>query len=116
MAIEVAPLGIKLTIVQPGPFRTGFAGSSLKLAETIITDYTLTAGIFKERIKNVDGKQEGDPIKAAKAIIEITRMEMPPLRLPLGKIAINSITSKIESVQKDMDNFKSIAENAVYYN
>jgi len=65
LAIEVAPLGIKLTIVEPGPFRTNFAGSSFKEAEKIIEDYNPTAGAFRERMKQVDGKQEGDPIKAS---------------------------------------------------
>jgi short-subunit dehydrogenase len=114
LAIEVAPLGIKLTIVEPGPFRTNFAGNSFKQAAIIIQDYNATAGAFRERIKQVDGKQEGNPIKAAQAIIDITKLDTPPLRLPLGKIAIISLTTKLESVQKDIDNFKDIAEGAVY--
>jgi len=114
LAIEVAPLGIKLTIVEPGPYRTNFAGSSFKQAKTIIEDYNSTAGAFRERMKQVNGRQEGDPIKAAKAIIDIIRLDTAPLRLPLGKIAILSLTAKLESVQKDINNFKSIAESAVF--
>jgi short-subunit dehydrogenase len=114
LAIEVAPLGIKLTIVEPGPFRTNFAGNSFRQAEAIIEDYNPTAGAFRERIKQVNGKQEGDPIKAAKAIIDITKLDTPPLRLPLGKIAIISLNAKLDSVQKDINSFKEIAESAVY--
>jgi NAD(P)-dependent dehydrogenase (short-subunit alcohol dehydrogenase family) len=114
LAVEVAPLGIKLTIVEPGPFRTNFAGSSFKHATVIIDDYSTSAGAFRERMKQVDGKQEGDPIKAAQAIIGITKLDTPPLRLPLGKIAIVSLTAKLESVQNDMDNFRDVAENAVF--
>jgi short-subunit dehydrogenase len=114
LAIEVAPLGIKLTIVEPGPFRTNFAGSSFKQAIAIIEDYNPTAGTFRERMKQVDGKQEGDPTKAAKAIIDITKLDTPPLRLPLGKIAIISLTAKLDSVQKDINSFKDIAESAVF--
>lgn len=114
MAIETAPLGIKLTIVEPGPFRTNFAGSSLKLADKIIADYNPTAGAFRERMKQVDGKQEGDPIKASQAIFDITKLDTPPLRLPLGKIAIISLSTKLESVQNDINNFKEIAESVVY--
>lgn len=114
LAIEVAPLGIKLTIVEPGPFRTNFAGSSFKQAEKIIDDYNPTAGAFRERIKQVDGKQEGDPIKASQAIIDITKLDTPPLRLPLGKIAIVSLTAKLDSVQKDINAYKDIAESVVY--
>ncbi len=114
LALEVAPLGIKLTIVEPGPFRTNFAGSSFKQADKIIEDYNPTAGAFRERMKQVDGKQEGDPIKAAQAIIDITKLDKPPLRLPLGKIAIVSLTTKLESVQKDINNYKDIAESVVF--
>ena len=114
LAIEVAPLGIKLTIVEPGPFRTNFAGSSFKQATKIIEDYNPTAGAFRERMKQVDGKQEGDPTKAAQAIIDINKLDTPPLRLPLGKIAIVSLTSKLNSVQTDIDNFKDVAEKAVF--
>lgn len=114
LAQEVAPLGIKVTIVEPGPFRTNFAGNGFKLAEKIIDDYNGTSGVFKQRIKAVDGKQEGDPIKAAKAIFDITKLENPPLRLPLGKIAIASLTAKLDSVTKDLNDFKIVAENSVY--
>jgi short-subunit dehydrogenase len=114
LAIEVVPLGIKLSIVEPGPFRTNFAGSSLKQADKIIEDYNSTAGAFRERMKQVDGKQEGDPIKASKAIFAITKLDTPPLRLPLGKIAIVSLTTKLESVQKDINTYKDIAESVVY--
>lgn len=114
LAQEVAPLGIKLTIVEPGPFRTSFAGSGFKLTEHSIADYNTTAGVFREKIKGVDGKQEGDPIKASQAIIDITKLDTPPLRLPLGKIAIVSLTAKLDSVQKDINSYKHIAESVVY--
>lgn len=114
LAIEIAPLGIKLTIVEPGPFRTNFAGSSFKQATKIIEDYNPTAGAFRERMKQVDGKQEGDPIKASQAIIDITKLDSPPLRLPLGKIAIASLRAKLDSVQKDINTYKDIAQSVVF--
>lgn len=114
LAQEIAPLGIKLTIVEPGPFRTKFAGASFRQSKASIDDYVNTAGLFKERMKQVDGKQEGDPEKAAKAIFDITKLDTPPLRLPLGKIALLSLTTKLESVQKDLYNYRSIAENVVF--
>jgi short-subunit dehydrogenase len=114
LAQEIAPLGIKLTIVEPGPFRTSFAGDNFREAEKIIADYNETAGVFRQRIKGVDGKQEGDPIKASKAIFDITNLETPPLRLPLGKIAITSLTAKLNSVTKDINDFKTVAESVVY--
>lgn len=114
LAQEVAPLGIKVTIVEPGPFRTNFAGGSFKLAERTIADYNETSGVFREKIKGVNGKQEGDPNKAAKAIYDISKLDKTPLRLPLGKVALLSMTSKIESVKTDLDNYKDIAESVVY--
>jgi short-subunit dehydrogenase len=114
LASEVAPLGIKVSIVEPGPFRTNFAGNAFKVAQHSISDYNTTAGAFRQRMKDVNGKQEGDPLKAAKAIFNIAGNEEAPLRLPLGKMAIMSLTTKIESVQRDLSNFRTIAESVVY--
>lgn len=114
LAGEVIPLGIRLTIVEPGPFRTKFAGEGFGIAQRKIEDYQLTAGVFRERIKGVDGKQEGDPHKAAQAIIQVVNAENPPLRLPLGKIALATISSKLAHVQKDLDDWNELAANAVY--
>ncbi len=114
LAQELSPLNIKLTIVEPGPFRTEFAGNGLGLAEAVIEDYAETAGIFREKLKGVHGQQEGDPNKAARAIIDMVNSEHPPLRLPLGKIPLATIQMKIDSVQKDLDEQRTIAESAVF--
>lgn len=114
LAAEVAPLGIRLTIVEPGPFRTNFAGDGFQQAAKVIPDYHATAGAFRERIKAVDGKQEGDPEKAAAAMYQITEMPEPPLRLPLGKVALASINSKLEQVRLDVERMREVAEGAVY--
>lgn len=114
LAQEIAPLGIKLTIVEPGPFRTAFAGTSFRQANIAIDDYANTAGLFREKIKQVNGKQEGDPEKAAKAIYGIKTLDKPPLRLPLGKIALLTLTSKLESVKADLETGRHIAENVVF--
>jgi len=114
LAQEVSPLGIRLTIVEPGPFRTNFAGSSLRHAKRIINDYQQTAGLFRQKIKDIDGKQEGDPVRAADAIIEITEMENPPMRLMLGKVSLASIKSKIESLSNDLNNSIVTAESVVF--
>lgn len=102
---EVLPLGIKLTIVEPGPFRTRFAGSSFRHARDTIEDYRDTAGAFRKKIKLVDGKQEGDPEKAAAVILRLVSEENPPLRLVLGAVAVASVRSKIESVSRDLQNW-----------
>lgn len=114
LAQEIIPLGLKVTIVEPGPFRTRFAGEGFVLAKNQIPDYHSSAGTFREKIKLVDGKQEGDPKKAAAAIYNLSKMDVPPLRLPLGRVAIASIYSKLESVRIDLEANKITAEAVVY--
>ncbi|GAA3521425.1 oxidoreductase [Aquimarina addita] len=114
LAQEIAPLGIKVSIVEPGPFRTKFAGNGLGLAKNKIDDYSQTAGAFRTKLKSVDGKQEGDPVKAAKAIIGLVNSENPSLRLPLGKVALMTIGMKLDSVKSDLETNRKVAENAVY--
>lgn len=114
LAGELAPLGIRLTIVEPGPFRTGFAANAFQEAAVKMDDYQATAGAFRERMRSVDGEQEGDPVKAASAIYHISTLETPPLRLPLGKVPLATIQTKLDSVQKDLNDWRSVAEAAVF--
>ncbi|MEL6557022.1 MAG: oxidoreductase [Bacteroidota bacterium] len=111
---EAEPLGIKVSLVEPGPFRTKFASKGLMEAATVIDDYSETAGNFRTMLKNVDGKQEGDPDKAAKAIIDLVNSEKPPLRLPLGKTALKTIGMKLESVKNDLEANREVAANSVF--
>ena len=114
LAQEIAPLGIHLSLVEPGPFRTNFAGKDLGLAKKVIKDYDDTAGAFRGKLKAAHEHQEGDPYKAANAIIDLTHSKNPSLRLPLGKIALMTIGMKVESVQSDLDRNRTIAANSVY--
>ena len=114
LAQEVAPLGIKLSIVEPGPFRTGFAGSRLVEADQRIDDYSATAGTFRSKLKGVDGSQEGNPKKAAEAILGLVNDQSPTLRMPLGKTALVTIGMKLDSVRKDLETHRTTAEKAVY--
>jgi NAD(P)-dependent dehydrogenase (short-subunit alcohol dehydrogenase family) len=83
---EVGLLGIKVTIVEPGGFRTDFAGSSTELREGR-PEYDATVGATVRFQRDYDGKQPGDPIKAANALLRITSLSEPPLRLLLGSEA-----------------------------
>lgn len=114
LAQEIAPLGIKLSMVEPGPFRTNFAGAGLALAERVIEDYSETAGAFRKKLKGVHQKQEGDPKKAALAIIALVNADNPSLRLPLGSIALKTIGMKIDSVKSDLEKNRNTAENAIF--
>jgi NAD(P)-dependent dehydrogenase (short-subunit alcohol dehydrogenase family) len=90
LAKETAPLGIKVTIVEPGGFRTDFAGSSTKLNEGR-PEYATTVGAAARFQRDYDGKQPGDPAKAAAIIIQIATMDQPPLRLLLGSDAVRVV-------------------------
>ncbi|MEO1341006.1 MAG: oxidoreductase, partial [Cyanobacteria bacterium J06635_13] len=93
---EVAPLGIKVTIVEPGPFRTDFIGRSLDRTESSMEAYQGTVGEFLNFLDNIEGKQPGDPQKAARAIIQVVNSSNPPLRLVLGKYAYSKFRQKLE--------------------
>ncbi len=106
---EVAPLGIRVTIVEPGAFRTDFNGRSLSIPEQQIDDYAETTGKFLEWSQQMDGKQPGDPEKAAQAIIRVVESDEPPLRLVLGEDAVNAIEQKLQSVKAELDKWRSVS-------
>jgi NAD(P)-dependent dehydrogenase (short-subunit alcohol dehydrogenase family) len=87
---ELKPLGISVTVVEPGAFRTDFAGRSLTQSSTVIEDYAETAGKRRKEHDTVHGTQPGDPAKAAKAIIAAVESEEPPPFLLLGNDALNT--------------------------
>lgn len=111
MAAETAPLGIKVTIVEPGQFRTGFLGESISVAKRRLEDYRLTAGAMQEALLNRNGLQPGDPAKAADAIVMVVESERPPLRLPLGKDCIDRIRTKLDSVAAEILQWETVAIN-----
>ena len=114
LAQEVEPLGIRVSIIEPGPFRTNFAGKWLGEASALISDYDETAGLFRKKLKGVHQKQEGDPAKAAKAIVEWDQHSNGSMRLPLGKIALRTIGMKLKSVEADLERNRAVSEKAVY--
>jgi NAD(P)-dependent dehydrogenase (short-subunit alcohol dehydrogenase family) len=85
---ELAPLGISVTVVEPGAFRTDFAGRSLVQSATVIDDYAATAGQRRKENDTMDGNQAGDPAKAASAIIAAVESNEPPGFLLLGPDAL----------------------------
>jgi NAD(P)-dependent dehydrogenase (short-subunit alcohol dehydrogenase family) len=84
---EVKPFGVKVTIVEPGAFRTDWGGSSMRLAP-VHPDYDSTVGVMNRFRVEADGKQAGDPAKAAQVILSVVALDDPPLRLLLGKDAL----------------------------
>lgn len=89
LANEVTPFGVKVTIVEPGAFRTDWQGTSMRRAH-VGADYEATVGEMNRRREATDGKQAGDPARAARIIIDIVRVADPPLRLLLGAGAVDA--------------------------
>jgi NAD(P)-dependent dehydrogenase (short-subunit alcohol dehydrogenase family) len=114
LAKEVAPLGIKVLLVEPGPFRTDWAGRSLRRSKGQIQDYAETAGAPLERLIRGSGKQVGDPVRAGEAIIKAVESENMPLHLVLGRIAVETARDKIELLRRDVDAWEETALSADY--
>lgn len=111
---EVESLGIKVTIVEPGAFRTDFNGRSLAAPEQPIDDYAPITGPFLKWLQEMDGKQPGDPDKAAQAMIKVVESDNPPLRLALGADAVSAIEAKLESVKAELDAWKQVSLDTAY--
>ena len=103
LAKEVAPLGVKVLIVEPGPFRTDWAGRSLKTPKRPIEAYAETAIARRKATQAVSGTQAGDPVRGAEAIIKTVESANPPLRLVLGAIALGAIRTKLDEMRKEID-------------
>jgi NAD(P)-dependent dehydrogenase (short-subunit alcohol dehydrogenase family) len=114
LAQEVKPLGITVTIVEPGPFRTKFLGKAGGEAKAKISDYDKTAGKMRSYYTEQDGKQPGDPQKAVEAIVKAAEAEHPPLHLLLGASTIPRVKAKIEALQKDVAAWEATTLGADY--
>lgn len=108
LAAEAAPLGIKVTIVEPGYFRTGFLSpQSVAQAGQPIADYDQV--LDRDLARDADGRQPGDPAKAALAILSVVDADRPPLRLALGADALQRIEQKIQQVQEDVAAWREVS-------
>ncbi len=114
LSIEVAPLGIKVTIVEPGPFRTDWAGRSIIESPTIIEDYVETAGKRRESTRANSGKQAGDPVRGAEAVIAAVESPAPPLRLLLGAPALDLAYKRLDTLRANFDAWKDTTLGADY--
>ncbi len=112
LSYEVAPLGLKVTIVEPGAFRTNWAGSSMVESPIRIEDYDDTAGKRRQSTKASSGNQPGDPARAAAAIIKAVEAEVPPLRLLLGAPALDIAYKRLEALKANFDAWKDVTLSA----
>jgi NAD(P)-dependent dehydrogenase (short-subunit alcohol dehydrogenase family) len=109
---ETAPLGIKVTVVCPSGFRTDWAGRSANNSKIVIDDYKDTAENNKNNIRGYSGKQPGDPVRAAIAIVKAVESKNPPLHLLLGAAALKGGRNKLEVLKKDFDAWEETTTGA----
>ncbi len=112
LSYEVAPLGLKVTIVEPGAFRTNWAGRSMVESPIRIDDYDDTAGKRRQSTKASSGNQPGDPSRAAAAIIKAVEAKEPPLRLLLGATALDVAYRRLEALKANFDAWKDVTLSA----
>ena len=113
LAQEVQPLGIRVLIVEPGPFRTNF-GRSVKQSSNIIADYEKSAGEHRRQTIARSGKQPGDPARAAEAVIKALQSPTPPRHLVLGKAGFDNVENQLRSLLQEADLWKATSLGADY--
>ncbi|MCK7626530.1 oxidoreductase [Streptomyces sp. RS10V-4] len=111
LAAEVAPLGIKVMIVEPGAFRTGFAGAGALRMSAALPAYEETVGPVRESLSAGDGKQPGDPAKAAAAVLTALDAEDTPLRLPLGSDAADAIAAHLDQSRAEFTAWEKLSRS-----
>jgi len=112
LAAELKPLGIAVTVIEPGPFRTDFLGRSGVEAKARIADYDVSAGKAREYMQRQAGKQAGDPAKAVQAILTVVDSANPPLHLLLGKIALTRFRTRLDGWKTELDQWESLTNGA----
>jgi NAD(P)-dependent dehydrogenase (short-subunit alcohol dehydrogenase family) len=113
LAQEVEPLGIRVLIVEPGPFRTNF-GRSVKQSPNVIADYEKSAGKHRQETIERSGKQSGDPARAAEAIIKALQSPTPPRHLVLGRAGFDNVENQWRSLLQEADLWRATSLGADY--
>ena len=115
MGHELAPLGILVTAIEPGGFRTNFLDdSSLVTAEARIEDYTGTAGATRQWAKQTNYAQAGDPVKAAKVIVDLAGCGSLPERIQLGEDCFTAVARKLARTARDQARWREISLSTGY--
>jgi NAD(P)-dependent dehydrogenase (short-subunit alcohol dehydrogenase family) len=114
LAAEVGPLGIHVTIVEPGAFRTNWSGPSMKQSSVSIDDYAGTAGARRTSTLATYGSQPGDPVRAARAIIGAVEADEPPLRLLLGRVAFDVANARLDRLRTEFADWRDVTLGADY--
>ena len=109
---EVAPLGIQVTLVEPGDLRTDFFDeSSLRYASRVLADYDSTAGEARRKVPQLNGRQRGDPDRCAAAILQAIDAPEPPIHLFLGSDALKRARSRIEQIAQQLNQWENLSNS-----
>ena len=111
---EVAPFGIKVTVVEPGPFRTDWAGRSLQSSPHPIDAYAETVHARLKQVSGYSGRQVGDPVRAAEAMITVVNSAEPPLNLVLGAPGLKMVRDKLATLTAEIDRWEALTLGADY--
>ena len=111
LAKEVGPLGIKVTAIEPGAFRTDWAARSMQESSTPIGDYDDNVGARKTLIKQFADHLPGDPRKVAEAVLMVAALDEPPLRLLLGRDVLAAVREKIADLTASINHWESVTKN-----
>ncbi|WP_024828052.1 oxidoreductase [Methylobacterium radiotolerans] len=114
LAAEAGPLGIRVTCIEPGPFRTDWAGRSLVQTPNAIPDYAETVGARLKATSEKSGTQAGDPVRAGEAMIRVTEMENPPRHLVLGAWGYDAVTSRLKQRLAEIEAWRETSLGADY--
>ncbi|TMR92089.1 oxidoreductase [Nonomuraea basaltis] len=114
LAAEVAPLGVRVTIVEPAAFRTNWSGPSMRQSPVHIDDYAETSGARRAATLATYGHQPGDPARAAEAIVAAVTAADPPLRLLLGKVAYDIAAARLDTLRTAFDTWRDLTLSADY--
>lgn len=115
LRLELAGHGIAVTIVEPGAFRTDWAGGGLRFSEMSLPEYSASAaGKVRGGISHLDGRQAGDPRRAAEALVALAEAGDPPLRLPLGADAVSAMRKHLSRTSDELDAWSAVAESTCF--
>lgn len=112
LAAEAGPLGIRVTCIEPGPFRTDWAGRSLVQTPNAIPDYAETAGARLKATSEKSGTQAGDPVRAGEAMIRVTEMDKPPRHLVLGAWGYDAVTTRLKQALAEIEAWRATSLGA----
>jgi NAD(P)-dependent dehydrogenase (short-subunit alcohol dehydrogenase family) len=112
LAKEVGPHGIRVTLIEPGPFRTDWAGRSLRMVKAPMDAYAETFGVRRAQLQAGAGKQPGDPVRAADAIIKVAESSNPPLHLMLGRNGLERVRERLNDLQRSIDEWEEVTLSA----